>query len=55
MIENNESNRDKLADSVISGMDFDDLIECAKDGLIKFYEENNQKFIEDWEINHDND
>lgn len=55
MVENNEKNREKLADLTVNGMSLDDLMDYARQSLIDRYEEDNEIFKYDLQWNVDED
>ena len=55
MIENNEENREKLADLTVNGMSLDELMDYARQSLIDRYEEDNEIFKYDLQWNVDED
>ncbi len=55
MVENNEENREKLADLTVNGMSLDDLMDYARQSLIDRYEEDNEIFKYDLQWNVDED
>jgi hypothetical protein len=48
-IENNEANREKLAQAVVEDADLDDLIGMSLNSCVSRYERDEGKFQEDWE------
>lgn len=55
MVENNEENREKLADLTVNGMSLDELMDYARQSLIDRYEEDNEIFKYDLQWNVDED
>jgi hypothetical protein len=49
LIENNEENREKLAEAVVTSADMDDVVSMAINGCTNLYERDNDKFLQDWE------
>jgi hypothetical protein len=49
MVENNETNRAKLAQAVVEQADYDAMYDMAVNGCYDLYERDNNKFQEDWE------
>ena len=49
LIENNEENREKLAQAVVEDADIDSLVGMALNGCVSLYERDPDKFQEDWE------
>ena len=49
MPENNEQNRELLAERVVTEADLDDVVTMAINGCTALYERDEQKFQEDWE------
>lgn len=55
MVENNEKNREKLADLTVNGMSLDELMDYVRQSLIDRYEEDNEIFKYDLQWNVDED
>ena len=55
MVENNEQNREKLADLTVNNMSLDELMDYARQSLIDRYEEDNEIFKYDLQWNVDED
>ena len=55
MIENNDENREKLADLVADEMDIEALINFVKEVLVERYEEDDESFKYDlqWHVDED--
>ena len=49
MVENNELNREKLAEKIANDMSIDDLVDMAVRSMVALYERDEEKFQEDWE------
>ena len=49
MVENNELNREKLAEKIANDMSIDDLVDMAIRSMVALYERDEEKFQEDWE------